>query len=153
MDKTDEKILEILQNHGRISMKELGKMVALTPPAVNERVKRLEEKEIITGYKAVINPYKLGRKINVLINVDMKSDKHKKFIDFVKENNYITECHHVTGPYCMIIKAILSSMKDLEVLIGKVQSYGNTETYIILSSPVKGKILIPFQQELIDVFK
>ncbi len=56
MDSTDAKIIEILQDNGRISMKDLGIAVGLTSPAVSERVKRLEEAKIISGYKAIINP-------------------------------------------------------------------------------------------------
>lgn len=141
MDSTDYNIIKFLQNNGRISMKELGQKVALSAPAVTERVKRLEESGIILGYKAVIDPNKLGRSINIFINVDMKTDKHKKFMEFVNENENIIECYHVTGPYCMIIKASLNEMSSLEDLIGKVQAFGNTETYIILSSPVENKVL------------
>lgn len=63
MDITDYKIIEILQEEGRISMKDLGKIVGLTSPAVSERVKRLEEAGVIEGYKAIINPNALGRVI------------------------------------------------------------------------------------------
>ncbi|RKD28833.1 Lrp/AsnC family transcriptional regulator [Thermohalobacter berrensis] len=143
MDSTDCKILEILQTKGRISMKELGKLVALSPPAVAERVKRLEENGIIKGYKAVVDAEKLGRAINVFINVAMKVDKHKGFLEFVNKNDNIVECHHVTGPYCMIIKASLTKMSDLEKLLDQVQEFGDTETFIILSSPVKGKTVKP----------
>ncbi len=146
MDLTDCNILEVLQKDGRMSMKELGKLVALSPPAVAERVKRLEESGVISGYKAVINGEKLGKKINVFINVAMKVDKHKKFLEFVNENEHIIECHHVTGPYCMILKASISEMLDLEQLIGKVQVFGDTETHIILSSPVECKTLKPKQK-------
>ena len=61
MDITDYKIIEILQEEGRISMKDLGKIVGLTSPAVSERVKRLEEAGVIEGYKAIVNPNALGR--------------------------------------------------------------------------------------------
>lgn len=60
MDITDYKIIEILQEEGRISMKDLGKIVGLTSPAVSERVKRLEEAGVIEGYKAIVNPNALG---------------------------------------------------------------------------------------------
>ncbi|MTI71123.1 MAG: Lrp/AsnC family transcriptional regulator [Firmicutes bacterium] len=143
MDPTDWDIIKILQDDGRVSMKELGKMVALSPPAVAERVKRLEESGVISGYKATINPDKLNRTINAFINVAMKVEKHEKFKEFVNSNKYVTECHHVTGPYCMIIKASFDKMSALEELIGKVQIFGDTETFIILSSPVGSKILEP----------
>lgn len=134
MDSTDYRILQALLEDGRIPMKELAKKVSLSPPAVAERVKRLEEAGVISGYKAVINYEKLGKNINVLINVDMKVQMAEKFMDFVKAENLITECHHVTGPYCKIVKARLDNMLDLEKLIGKIQTFGNTETFIILSS-------------------
>lgn len=121
-------------------MKELGKRVALSPPAVTERVKRLEESGVILGYKSIINPKKLDRSIDVLINVSMKVDKHKKFLEFAINNKYIIDCYHVTGPYCMIVKACLDKMSELEKLIGKIQEYGNTETQMILSTPIEDKI-------------
>ena len=141
MDVTDDKIIKILQEDGRISMKDLASLVALSPPAVAERVKRLEESGVIKGYKAVINAEKLGRNINVLINVDMKVQGRDKFLEFVKNEDSIVECYHVTGPYCMILKASLDKMSSLEKLIGKIQVFGDTETFIILSYPVKDKII------------
>lgn len=143
MDETDVKILKILQQNGRISMKDLGKLVALSPPAVTERVKKLEENNIITGYRATINYEKIGRPISVIINVDMNVDMHNKFKEFVLNNNYIVECHHVTGPYCMIVKASLNEMSELEKLIAKIQTFGNTETLLVLSSPLENKVVEP----------
>ncbi len=141
MDITDYKILEILLEDGRISMKELSQKVALSPPAVAERMKRLEDASIISGYKAVINYEKLGKSINVFINVDMKVEKNEKFMEFISTEDSIVECHHVTGPYCKIIKAHLENIASLEKLIEKIQRFGNTETFIILSSVVKDKIV------------
>ena len=137
MDSIDYRIVEILLKDGRISMKELAKMVALSAPSVAERVRRLEESNIITGYKAMINYEKIGKIINVLINVDMNVQKSKKFMEFIKTEDSIIECNHVTGPYCKILKARLEDMESLEKIIEKIQVFGNTETYIILSSVVK----------------
>lgn len=146
MDFTDFKILEILQADGRISMKDLGVKVSMSPPAVAERVRRLEETGIITGYKAVIAPEKIGRHINVLINMEIKVDRLPSFFEFTKKCDEIVECHHVTGSYSMIIKACLDKIGSLEGLLGKLQIFGNTETYIILSSPIKDKIMLPFKK-------
>lgn len=141
MDSTDHRIIEELLQDGRISMKELAKKVALSPPAAAERVKRLEEAGIITGYKAVVNYEKLGKNINVLINVDMNVQRSQKFMDFVKTEEAIIECHHVTGPYSKILKARLDHMSSLEKLIGKIQVFGNTETFIILSSATRDSMV------------
>lgn len=137
MDITDLKIVDILQKDGRISMKDLGKIVSLSPPAVAERVKRLEETGVIERYKAIINSEKIGKPICVFINASIKPEKQEKFLEFAKESGDIVECHHVTGPYSMIVKAYLREMSHLEELVGKVQFYGNTETYIIMSSPIE----------------
>lgn len=139
MDQTDVKIVSILQKDGRISMKELGKLVSLSPPAVAERVKRLEDTGIIERYKAIVNNVKVGKPICVYINATIKPEKQDNFWDFAKKSEDIVECHHVTGPYSMIMKAYLREMSHLEELVGKVQSYGNTETYIIMSSPIEDK--------------
>ena len=137
MDSIDYRIIEILLKDGRLSMKELAKMVALSAPSVAERVRRLEESNVITGYKAMINYEKIGKTINVLINVDMNVQKSKKFMEFIKTEDSIIECNHVTGPYCKILRARLEDMGSLEKIIEKIQVFGNTETYIILSSVIK----------------
>jgi Lrp/AsnC family leucine-responsive transcriptional regulator len=141
MDSTDYRIIELLLEDGRIPMKELSQKVALSAPAVAERVKRLEEEGIITGYKAVVDYEKLGKKINVLINVGMNVQRNEKFMEFIKSEDSIIECHHVTGPYCKILKARLENIASLEKLIGKIQMFGNTETFIILSSVEKEHII------------
>ncbi len=139
MDQTDLKIISIMQKDGRISMKELGKIVSLSPPAVAERVKRLEDIGIIERYKAVVNNTKVGKPIYVFINASIKPEKQENFLEFAKRSEEIVECHHVTGPYSMILKAYLREMAHLEELVGKIQFFGNTETYIIMSSPIADK--------------
>lgn len=141
MDLTDHKILKILLEDGRIPMKELAQRVALSAPAVAERVKRLEEEGIIKGYKAVIDYEKMGKKINVLINVSINVQKSEKFNEFIRSEDDITECHHVTGPYCKIIKASLEDIESLGKLIDRIQMYGDTETFIILDSVEKENLL------------
>jgi Lrp/AsnC family leucine-responsive transcriptional regulator len=139
MDYTDYKIIATLQSDGRISMKDLAKLIALSPPATAERVRRLEENGIIKRYKAIVDTIKIGKPIRVFINVAMKSDKLIEFLAFAEHKEEIIECYHVTGPYSMIIKAHLKEMSDLESLVGKVQVFGNTETHIIMSSPIENK--------------
>lgn len=59
---------------------------------------------------------------------------------YAQEEGSIVECHHITGPYCMILKASLDHMSSLEKLIGRIQAFGNTESFIILSTPIEGKV-------------
>jgi len=139
MDQTDLKIIGILQHNGRIAMKDLGKEVSLSPPAVAERVRRLEETGVIERYKAVINSTKVGKPISVLINASIKPENQEGFLQFARGAEEIVECHHVTGPHSMIMKAYLREMAHLEELVEKIQAYGHTETYIIMSSPIEDK--------------
>lgn len=141
MDRTDYKILEILQQDGRVSMKDLGKLVGLTAPAVSERVKKLEEASIIKGYKAVINASKLNKNISAFIDIAMAADKYNAFLKYAQEKNEIIECHHVTGGDCMTIKVLVSNMLDLEHLIDDIKKMGNTQTSLILSSPIESKAI------------
>ena len=103
MDQTDLKIISILQHDGRISMKDLGKIVALSPPAVAERVKRLEDTGVIEKYRAVINNEKVGKPISVLINASIKPEKQESFLQFAEKADEIVDWHLVSGSKTMIM--------------------------------------------------
>ncbi|MCT4598425.1 MAG: Lrp/AsnC family transcriptional regulator [Vallitalea sp.] len=141
MDSIDFDIIKYLQDDGRMPMKILAEKVSLTPPAVAERVRKMEKNGIITGYRAIIDPKKLGKCVKAIINISIKASKRKEFLLLVEENKNIIECHHVTGKYSMTIKALCEDTSELEYIIGKIQQYGSTETLIILSSPIEFKSL------------
>lgn len=141
MDSTDYDIIKYLQDDGRMPMKILAEKVSLTPPAVAERVRKLEKNGLIIGYRAIVDPKKLGKTVKAIINISIKTSKRKEFLQLVQDSKNIVECHHVTGKYSMTIKALCNDTSDLEFLIGKIQNYGSTETLIILSSPIEFKSL------------
>lgn len=142
MDIIDYEIIKLLQDNGRIPIKKIAEIISLTPPAVAERIRKLEESGVISCYRAIINPKKLGMNIKAIINVTMAPDKRKEFIEFARQNNCILECHHVTGEFTMNIQAIFKEMSELDALVGKIQRYGNTQTLIVLSSPIEYKGII-----------
>lgn len=143
MDSTDVRILKILQQEARISMKDLGLRVNLTSPAVSERIKRLEENGVIEGYAAIVNAKKLKLNVEAIVHVSMKVSSHERFKKMAQEEPEIIECHHVTGEDCMTIKVVCEDTHRLEALIDKIQSIGDTRTSIILSSPLKRKAILP----------
>ena len=135
MDITDYKIIEILQEEGRISMKDLGKIVGLTSPAVSERVKRLEEAGVIEGYKAIVNPNALGRAIKAFVHISLP-------IESARKDPRIVECHHITGDDCSVLKVIVKDMYELEEVIDSIKKVGSTKTNVILSTPIQSKSIL-----------
>ena len=129
MDITDYKIIEILQEEGRISMKDLGKIVGLTSPAVSERVKRLEEAGVIEGYKA-------------FVHISLPSNKYNEFIESARKDPRIVECHHITGDDCSVLKVIVKDMYELEEVIDSIKKVGSTKTNVILSTPIQSKSIL-----------
>lgn len=142
MDEIDYEIIRELQKNGRISVKKLADIVSLTPPAVSERIRKLEKEGVILGYKAVIDPKKLGMNIKAIINVVLKNGKQEEFLNFAIKNKCIVECNHVTGRFSMTVEVILKDMHELEEIVSKIQKYGSTQTLVVLSSLIENKSFI-----------
>ena len=139
MDEIDQSILIQLQKNARISMTELGKKIGLSTPATNERVKKLEDKEVITGYRATIDPEKLNKHVTAFILFDTKQGK--KFMDFCRNEQAVVECHRLTGQYSYLVKVVTESVKTLEQFIDATLSFGEPTTLIKLSSVVEHRTI------------
>ncbi|WP_408006403.1 Lrp/AsnC family transcriptional regulator [Pseudalkalibacillus sp. A8] len=137
MDEIDQHILSILQGNARISMTDLGKRVGLSTPATNERVKKLEEKEIIKGYRAVIDPEKLNKKVTAFILFDTK--RGKQFRTFCKDQSVVLECHRLAGQYSYLVKVVTESVSLLEEFIDAALAFGEPSTLVKLSTVVEHK--------------
>lgn len=142
MDEIDMQIIKLLQERGRISIKNISKQINLTPPAVGERIKRLENHGIILGYRAIINHEKIGFHIQALINVTMCAAKHSEFYSLMRTIDCVSDCYHVTGTYCTVVKIYCKSMSELGIIIQKIQQYGETNTLMVLSRPISHRPLI-----------
>lgn len=137
MDAIDKRIISILCNNGRITMKDLAQELNLSAPAVAERVRRLEQNGIISGYKALVNRSKLGQHVSVFINLDIPANQYDKFKTFADETPEITEFYYVTGQHSLIVKAFVRGTEHLANLIERIQLFGNTETYVVMYSNLK----------------
>ena len=140
LDGTSWAILEALQENGRIPYSELGKKVGLSTPAVSERVRKLEENGIITGYRATLDMQKLGREITAFVSIRSTPDKNKKLIDFIKNSPVVEEGHYITGQASYIVKIVVPKIKDMETFIGEISHFGATNTSIVMSTHVDKKI-------------
>jgi len=139
LDTIAWKILENLQNNARISFAELGRKVGLSTPAVAERVHRLEEAGVVTGYHATVDMAKLGVPIHVLIRLTIPGGELQisRTVAAIKELPEISRCHRITGDESFVIEAHLVSVHHLEALIDKLSAFGATATSTVLSSPVE----------------
>jgi Lrp/AsnC family leucine-responsive transcriptional regulator len=141
LDRTGLKILRALQENARLSFSQLGRQVALSPPAVAERVRRMEEVGIITGYHAQVEPDKVGLPIMAFITLKTRADKYPEIMVSVRRAPEILECHHVSGGESFVIKVVASSIPHLERVIERLSPFGETSTLIVLSSPVVKQVL------------
>lgn len=124
-------------------MKDLGKLIGLTSPAVSERIKRLENCGIISGYKAIINPDALGRNIKAFIHISLPgSQSYAEFLENAKSDPRIVECHHITGDDCSLLKVLVRDMQELENVIDSIKKIGSTKTSVILSTPIQAKSIL-----------
>ncbi|MBM4160557.1 MAG: Lrp/AsnC family transcriptional regulator [Ignavibacteria bacterium] len=137
-DDIDLKILEIVQKQGRTRRNELADRVGLSLPAASERLRKLEEAGIITGYYAKLNPRALGKDITAFILVTVDSSKHySSFVDHVQDTEDILECHAITGEGTHLLKIRTENTSSLEKLLAKIQSWMGvvkTTTSVVLSS-------------------
>jgi len=141
VDEIDKKILRELQQDARTSYAELGRRVGLTTPAVIERVRKLEDAGIITGYRAEIDTAKVGLPITAFVRMSITGVDYSHIIEVATEANEVLECHRGTGGDSFIIKVAVSSVEHLQQVIDKLTPYGITTTAIVLSSPVKRRVI------------
>ncbi|NRT87794.1 Lrp/AsnC family transcriptional regulator [Clostridium beijerinckii] len=123
-DEIDLKILDMLLINSKISLKEIGEHVHLTPQGVSNRIIRLQDLGIITQYTVCINNSLLGKNITAFITIFMKTTQHDKLTKFIKENIIITEAHRISGDGCYLLKVICSNMDEINLLLDKIMEYG-----------------------------
>lgn len=139
LDQTDFQILNLLQGNARISNVELARELGMAPSGVLERVKKLEQKEVIQHYDVKINPEAVGLNLLAFISIKTKdpigSDETGKALAKIPE---ILEVHNITGVYCFLIKIrVENSARLMEVMrnsLGKIKNIVETQTIIVLET-------------------
>ena len=135
-DETNRKIIGELQRDARLSMAELGRRVGLSPPAVTERLQRLETDGVIRAYHAEVDPRSLGLSLTAVIRVRPAPGQLANVADRARETDEVVECHRVTGDDCYFMKAHVRDVTHLEEVIDRFVVLGQTTTSIVQSSPV-----------------
>jgi len=124
LDEIDVKILNMLQDEGRAKRNVLAEAVGLSLPSLSERLNKLEEKGIITGYYTKLNLKVFGLDLMVIITIHTDSSKHyNSFAENVRKTDEIIECYAVLGEGSHVMKAIVKDSQSLEKLLSKIQSW------------------------------
>ena len=142
LDDTDWRLLEALQRDGRASYADLGRLVGFSPSAVTERVRRLEETGVITGYCADVDAEKLGLAIHALVRLRYPHGNYRPFHDLLATTPEIGEAHHVTGEDCFVLTVRARSMRHLEEVAGRIGGLGSVTTSVVYSSPLRRRAVV-----------
>lgn len=145
LDRLDIAILEALQDNARTPLSEVGRRVGLSQPATSERVKRLEDRGIITGYAVRLDPAALGLGMMAIIRLKTSHEHIKPALRAFAEMPHVIEVHRLTGEDCFLLKVLVPTPGQLETIVDAIARFGAITTSLVLrSEPVKplGKALL-----------
>lgn len=134
MDVIDEKIIQILQKDGRISMQKLAKELPMSVPATCDRVRRLEDSGVIEGYTAVIDYTKVGKSINAYILCSLRIGELASNIRWVRRTESIVSAYVCAGRYPLLLQVACDDMQEFQELINTLYTCSTIETCIIMEN-------------------
>lgn len=147
-DRTDMKILDLLQRQGRMSMTELGEQVGLSTSPCSERVKRLERNGLITGYHARLDPVALGKPLLVFMEITLSQKSPQVFEAIRREVGQmpeVLECHLISGSFDYLVKLRLRAMSEYRELLGtilkKVPVPAQSNSYVVMEEVKESTVL------------
>ena len=148
IDKTDKKILEILQRNAKITNAKLSEEIGLSPAPTLERVRKLESKGIISGYNAKLDMSKIGLGVSTFVMVTLKGHNKKNlvsFLDKIKDVNNVIECHHITGSADFILKVVSENIESYQELmletVSEIEVTDSLQSMVILSTFKDSKVM------------
>lgn len=134
MDCTDYKILNLLQRDSRTTLKTIGSKVGLTAPAVSERIRRMEEQEVIKRFSISIDRNRLDCNLSGFILVALFPEKYPQFCQFCEDTSAITAHHHLVGRLNALLRFAVADTRQLDRLLADIKQYGDSQTSVELGS-------------------
>lgn len=141
LDATDQQIIRLLHSNGRMTQESIARRVYLSRPAIHERVKRLQENRVITGYRVQVDWRKVGHSLTVFIWVRTMGGNLHGLADTILGlsncDTLVEECHLITGDWCLLLKARTASTATLQYLLDRLREIPrvrSTITTVVLSS-------------------
>lgn len=140
IDALNWRILEVLQKQGRATYAEIGRLVGLSAPAVKERVLKMEDAGIIQGYRAVLNPEKIGYPIQTIIQLQVNRDRFAAALKILQAMPEVIDCYRTTGTSALFMIVAFKSMHHMEEFLNEVMQIGEPVSSIVLSHPISGHV-------------
>ena len=137
LDEVDEKILAMLQDNARVSLKDIGAEVSMSPTAVGTRIDRMLAEGVLEGFTTKLNPEAMGHYIKAFINLEVSPEQKAEFYPYIDSVLNVVECNCVTGEYSMLIEVEFLDTEELDDFINNLQKFGKTRTQIVFSTPVE----------------
>lgn len=128
------KLLNLLQHNARASVSSLSKELFVSSPSVSDKIHKLEDLGIITGYLTKVNVKKLGYHVKAYISVNVEPNDKKAFADFLKKTPNIIFADEVTGDFNVMLCALFQESENLGDFINQIQQFGRTRTNLVFSS-------------------
>ena len=142
MDELDNKIIRLLMRNARMPVKEIAQQVNLTSPAVSSRIHRLEQEGVIGGYTVLLHQPGEAARVQALISIQTTGAAREEFMRMIPAVPLILQCYRVTWSYNFIVKVSWASIDELEHLLTRMQKLGNTNTQIILATPLDRRLTL-----------
>jgi Lrp/AsnC family transcriptional regulator, leucine-responsive regulatory protein len=136
IDPVNVRLLDELRRNPRISMSELARRLDMSSPAVTDRVQRLEDNGVITGYRLELDPRALGWPVAAFVRIRPGPGQLKRIADLARATPEVVECHRITGEDCFLMKVYVAEIDKLEEVLDRFLMYGQTTSSIVQSSPV-----------------
>lgn len=134
MDRTDYQILNLLQADSRTTLKAIGDRVGLTAPAVSERIRRMEDRGVITGFRIGIDRSLLDRNITGFILVAPAPEKYGRFCQFCQDTPAIIAHYHVIGVFNALLRFAVRDTHELDTLLASIKQFGDSQTSVELGA-------------------
>lgn len=140
LDETDRRIVKILVDDARISLKELAAQVKLSSPSVAERLRRLEERGAIRAFTVDVDPRALGYELQAIVRIRPLPGKMLAVQKLITEIGEFSECDKVTGEDCFIGRLHLRSIEHLDQILDRIADKAETNTAIVKAQPIKRRL-------------
>lgn len=136
MDEIDQKIIKILLENSRLSLKQLAHQVGLSAPSTSERLRRLEERNIVVSYTLKINPWAFGYQLQAIVRIRPLPGQLQVVQKLIEETPAFCECDKVTGDDCYIVRLFVRSVEELDTILASVADNAQVHTSIVKSQPI-----------------